>query len=275
MTKDSHSLGGDAEGNVEERPRSRPRPTCFVVMPITTPEHLVSRYGNDPDHFAHLLDFLIRPALVAAGFEVVEPSMRQGEFIHAEVIKNLRHCDLVLCDVSTPNANVFMELGIRTVLDRPVALIRDEFAEKVPFDIGVISHHVYRSDLVQPVVRDEIPKLSQFVKSVFEKADNKNALWQSLGATAGPFGTIIHEVVRQYEETQDPIARVMQRIVKLCTKHRVELQGVKWELGGRDGVNGEYVVQVTSIALEAEAAFERDLNKIGEQFDTAVVFATS
>lgn len=194
---------------------------------------------------------------------MVQPSMRHGEFIHAEIIKNLIHCDLVLCDVSVPNANVFMELGMRTVLNRPVALTRDEFAERVPFDIGVISHHAYKSDLAQPVVCDEMPRLGQFVKAVFEKADNKNALWQSLGATAGPFGMIIHEVVRQYDETQDPIPRVMQRIVKLCTKHRVELQGVKWELGGRVGVNGEYEVQLTSIALEAEAAFERDLNKIG------------
>jgi len=231
MTKGSHSLGEDAKGNFEARSRFRPRPTCFVVMPITTPEHLVPQYRNDPDHFGHLLDFLIRPALVAAGFEVVEPSMQQGEFIHAEVIKNLKQCDLVLCDVSIPNANVFMELGIRTVLDRPVALIRDEFAEKVPFAIQIIGHHVYKSDLVQWVVRDEIPKLSQFMKSVFEKSDNKNALWQGLGATVRPFDMILDEAVRRYEETQDPLARVMQRIVELCNKNRVELQGVKWDRG--------------------------------------------
>ncbi len=152
--------------------------------------------------------------------------MLQGEFIHAEVIKNLKQCDLVLCDVSIPNANVFMELGIRTVLDRPVALIRDEFTEKVPFDIQIIGHHVYKSNLAQWVVCDEIPKLSQFMESVFEKSDNKNALWQGLGATAGPFGMILDEVMRRYEETQDPLARVMQRIVELCNKHRVELQGL-------------------------------------------------
>lgn len=211
-------------------------------MPITTPEHLVPRYKNDPDHFAHVLEFLIRPALVAAGFEVVEPSMRQGEFIHAEVIKNLMQCNLVLCDVSIQNANVFMELGIRTVLDRPVALMRDEFAEKVPFDIQIIGHHVYKSDLVQWVAHDEIPKLSQFAESVFEKSDNKNALWQGLGATAGPFGMIVDEVVRRYEEMQDPLARVVQRIVKLCTKHRVEL----WGLNGKGVVVLELMANIKS-----------------------------
>ena len=85
---------------------------------------------------------------------------------------------------------------------------------------------------------------------------------------------ILNEVIRRYEETQDPLVRVMQRIVELCNKHRVELQGVRWEESSSFGANGGYQVLISSIALDAEAAFEMGLNKIGGKFDTAVVFTT-
>jgi nucleoside 2-deoxyribosyltransferase len=149
-------------------------------MPITTPAHLVPKYGNDPDHFMHVLECLIRPALEVAEFEVVEPSTQQGQFIHAEVIKNLKQCDLVLCDVSTLNPNVFMEIGIRTGLKRPIGLIRDELTDRVSVEkiAEVIGSHVYSSNLAQWVLRDEIPKLSRFVKSVHVKSVNKHALWR-------------------------------------------------------------------------------------------------
>ena len=34
---------------------------CFIVMPITTPETLVPSYGNDREHFLHVLEHLFVP----------------------------------------------------------------------------------------------------------------------------------------------------------------------------------------------------------------------
>ena len=48
--------------------------TCFVIMPISTPEHLVSEYGNDQNHFEHVLDHLFRPAIEQLGYELVPPA---------------------------------------------------------------------------------------------------------------------------------------------------------------------------------------------------------
>jgi len=41
--------------------------TCFIVMPITTPESLYSNYNGDEDHFIHVMDCLFIPAIEAAG----------------------------------------------------------------------------------------------------------------------------------------------------------------------------------------------------------------
>lgn len=57
---------------------------------------------------------LIRPAAVAAGWEVVrvDEIARPGA-ISDDYLREIYFADLVVADVSIPNANVFYELGIR------------------------------------------------------------------------------------------------------------------------------------------------------------------
>lgn len=83
-------------------------------MPITTPPELLAIYANDRDHFPHVLKHLFAPAIEKAQYEVIPPAAKGSDLIHAEIIKHLETADLVLCDMSTLNPNVFFELGIRT-----------------------------------------------------------------------------------------------------------------------------------------------------------------
>ena len=99
-------------------------PSCFIAMPIGTPDS--SQYQGDRDHFKHVLEHLFVPAIEMAGMNPVRPVVKGSDLIHAEIIKQLETAELVLCDISTLNANVFFELGIRTALNRPVCIIRDE-----------------------------------------------------------------------------------------------------------------------------------------------------
>ena len=117
--------------------------TCFVIMPVTTPDHFLSAYNNDGAHFHHVLEHLFRPALEQLDFEVISPVAIGADLIHAEIIRNLETADLVLCDMSIVNPNVFFELGVRTALNRPVCLVKDDATERVPFDTGIINFHTY------------------------------------------------------------------------------------------------------------------------------------
>ena len=116
-------------------------PECFIIMPITTPEAMAPLYGGDKDHFQHVLDHLFKPAIEKAGLTPVPPAAEGSDVIHAEIIKNIEKADLVLCDMSCLNPNVFFELGIRTAVDKPVCMVKDELTPKVPFDTGIINHH--------------------------------------------------------------------------------------------------------------------------------------
>lgn len=117
-------------------------PTCFVIMPITTPV-VVREVYRDADHFAHVLQHLFTPALEGLGYDVVPPAAAGSDVIQGEIIRNLDEADLVLCDMTTLNANVFFELGIRTALDKPVATVRDMHTDSIPFDHSIVNCHQY------------------------------------------------------------------------------------------------------------------------------------
>lgn len=151
--------------------------TCFIIMPITTPENLLHSYSNDKDHFKHLLDHLFLPAIKAAGLDPIPPIAKGAELIHGEIIKNLELSDLVLCDMSILNPNVFFELGIRTALNKTVCLVRDDKTKTIPFDIGVINHHIYDSTLAPWTIALEVQKLSAHIEASLASMPNANVLW--------------------------------------------------------------------------------------------------
>jgi hypothetical protein len=115
---------------------------CFTIMPITTTTHYVELTG-DPDHFSHVMNHLHKPAIERAGYRFISPSVTNAAIIQAQIIRHLESAELVLCDISCLNANVFFELGIRVALDRPVALVRDSLTADVPFDNAMMSCHTY------------------------------------------------------------------------------------------------------------------------------------
>jgi hypothetical protein len=157
------------------------KPLCFAIMPITTPPEVLARYGDDPSHFIRVARHIFKPAVEAAGFEFRAPASTSSEIIQAEIIENLEKAELVLCDISQWNANVFFELGIRVALDRPVAMIKDSLTEKIPFDTAMLNCYTYDSSLDISRVEDQIPKLTTHINSA--KHQTQNALWKFFGIT--------------------------------------------------------------------------------------------
>src|SRR5262245_23625762 len=108
------------------------KPHAFVAMP----------FGTKPDHEGKPVDFdrvyaeLIRPALEAAGCEVLraDQEQRAGD-IRTDMFQELLVADLVVADLTLDNPNVWYELGVRHALRaRGVVLIQGPRASQ-PFDI--------------------------------------------------------------------------------------------------------------------------------------------
>jgi hypothetical protein len=86
--------------------------------------------------------------------------------------------------MSTLNANVFFELGIRTSLNKPVCLVKDDLTDKVPFDTSIINYHTYSSALNPWELKEEIEKLTTHITDTLTKSSGKNALWKYFGLSA-------------------------------------------------------------------------------------------
>jgi hypothetical protein len=161
---------------------------CFIIMPVSTPENVLKQYGDDVDHFEHVLQTLFIPAIEAVGLNPIPPKASGSDIIQAEIIKNLASAYLVLCDMSILNPNVFFEFGIRTALDKPVALVIDDKTDRIPFDTSIINYHQYDSSLRGWLIKDEINALANHLKHTLDKGSDKNALWKYFGvAQIGAF----------------------------------------------------------------------------------------
>lgn len=161
---------------------------CFIIMPISTPEEWSSKYLKDEHHFKHVLEHLLKPSIKKAGLKPITPIAKGSELIHAEIIRNIETADLVLCDMSILNPNVFFELGIRTALNKPVCLVKDDLTMKIPFDTNIVNNHTYLNALQPWTLNEEIDKLAAHIKESLEGSNEINNLWNyfALSSTAHP-----------------------------------------------------------------------------------------
>ncbi|RJQ46100.1 MAG: DUF4071 domain-containing protein [Nitrospiraceae bacterium] len=118
------------------------RPLCFVLMP----------FGKKPNTSGVLIDFdavydeLIAPAIKEAGLEPLRADEEMtGGIIHKPMFERLILCEYAVADLTTANANVFYELGVRhAVRQWSTVLIFAEGGSQLPFDVAPLRAMPYR-----------------------------------------------------------------------------------------------------------------------------------
>jgi tetratricopeptide (TPR) repeat protein len=116
---------------------------CFVVMP----------FGKKPD-IAGIVDFdavyrdLIAPAILAAGLEPLRADHEPGGgVIHKAMFERLILCRFAVGDLTSANANVAYELGVRhAVRPRTTVLIFAQGRGQLPFDLNLLRAMPYTLD---------------------------------------------------------------------------------------------------------------------------------
>ena len=117
-------------------------PLCFVLMPFGQKTALS---GLTID-FNAVYEELIKPAILQAGLEPLRADEEQGGgIIHKPMFERLILCEYAVCDLTTANANVFYELGLRHAV-RPCTTIMI-FADglgQLPFDVAPLRALPYK-----------------------------------------------------------------------------------------------------------------------------------
>lgn len=107
-------------------------PKLFVIMPFGRKRHEGIEYDFDS-----VYRNVIRPVAQQAGWTVLRiDEVSQPGAINDQYLKELLTAELVLADISVPNANVYYELGIRhSVSTAGTLLVSSSGPSDVPFDL--------------------------------------------------------------------------------------------------------------------------------------------
>src|SRR5215218_5263135 len=117
------------------------RPLCFVLMP----------FGKKRDISGTLINFdsiykdLIAPSIEEAGLQPLRADEEvTGGIIHKPMFERLILCEYAIADLTTANANVFYELGVRHAV-RPwsTVLLFAKGTGQLPFDVAPLRAMTY------------------------------------------------------------------------------------------------------------------------------------
>lgn len=118
-------------------------PLCFVLMP----------FGTKPDPNGLLIDFdsvyqqLIAPAIRDAKLEPLRADEEMGGgIIHKPMFERLVLCNYAVADLTTANANVFYELGVRHAIRPWSTVLMFAGGSRLPFDVAPLRALSYLLD---------------------------------------------------------------------------------------------------------------------------------
>ena len=112
------------------------RPLCFVLMPFGTKPDPTGRPAID---FDRVYGAGIQPAIEAAGLRPVRADQEKtGGIIHKPMFERLLLCEYGIADLTTANANVFYELGVRHTARPATTLPVFALHQPIPFDVNYL-----------------------------------------------------------------------------------------------------------------------------------------
>lgn len=154
-----------------------PKPLCFVLMP----------FGQKLGAGGAMIDFdavyrdLIKPAIDEAGLIPLRADEEQaGGFIHKPMFERLILCDYAIADLTTANANVFYELGVRhAVKPATTVLLFAADGTRLPFDVAPLRSLPYQlgSDGKPADAAKDSAKLTKLLAKI-KKGDVDSPIYQ-------------------------------------------------------------------------------------------------
>nr|DAX84713.1 MAG TPA: CMP/hydroxymethyl CMP hydrolase [Caudoviricetes sp.] len=146
--------------------------TCFVVSVIG------KENSNEREHADSVFDYIIEPAL-SNEFEVTRADkMYHADKIDNKIFSSLQSSDLVVADLTGNNPNVFLEIGYRMALGKPIIFLVQKNSEPLPFDIQSINicHYDIKGDKPLPEATKAKKYIEETVKTfIFDKEEDTPA----------------------------------------------------------------------------------------------------
>ncbi|MFB4412737.1 hypothetical protein [Pantoea sp. ANP04] len=138
-------------------------PVCGIIMPIADTD------GYPIGHWQDVYSILKESAINAGYHPNLVSFDNDIGVIQKRIIQNIYSNPIVICDISSRNANVMFELGMRLAFDKPTIIVKDE-GTPYSFDISSIEHLNYPADLRYKSINDFKEKLTEKIKTTHQKS---------------------------------------------------------------------------------------------------------
>ena len=233
------------------------KPLCFVVMP----------FGQKPDpaggaeiDFDRIYRTAIAPAIEDADMEPIRADEeRTGGIIHKPMFERLLLCDYAVADLTTANANVFYELGVRHTARPATTLTIFAKNQPIPFDVNFLrslpyelgKNNVFGETEAEALRRTLGAKLHDLRTLAIEQAPVDSPLFDLLREwEPGNIARLITDVFRDSVQLNEELKRRMS-VIRQKGKHgdareeaQQELQSLRVELGALDAVEAGTAVDL-------------------------------
>ncbi len=151
---------------------------CFVIMPFGKKTDL----DGKPIDFNDVYDNFIKPAVESK--ELGIDCIRCDEIIdtgsiHFKMFHHIFESDAAIVDITSLNANVFYELGIRHALKKHTTLVIRKAGTPTPFNINGLTIVDYNLDTPEDVEKSK-ETIRKFIKNGLENQNPDSLVHQAL-----------------------------------------------------------------------------------------------
>ncbi|MBV8632363.1 MAG: hypothetical protein JOZ83_15650 [Silvibacterium sp.] len=219
---------------------------CFMVMPFGTKD-TGAEPGKGPAKidFNALWDNALRPMIEEdLGYLPIRADQDAGSLIIQAMIERLAISDLVIADMTIPNANVYYEVGVRHAAQRRGCVLIAADWSKPLFDVAQMRRLTYSmpettvskeaATAIRSSLKDEILKVCDFDSPVF----------QAIPKFPGPLdiGT-----VQSFRDVAERLAMIQSEVSVARNLPPEDAKDVVRQLAAKYGADA---VTVPSVALE-------------------------
>jgi hypothetical protein len=149
-------------------------------MPFTVRDPDLPRYYNDNNHWNEVYHGLIVPAVQEAGLHCERDDEDSAtRMITENIWCKIEEADVVLCDLSAHNPNVYLELGWSLRADKRFVLIKDDVTQ-FNFDLNQFYTYQYSHRLQPSLVRRSIAELADVIKATLADQNRKYSMVSKL-----------------------------------------------------------------------------------------------
>jgi len=239
------------------------KPLCFVLMP----------FGKKLDATGNAVDFdrvyrqIIKPAIEAAGLECVraEEEVTDG-IIYKPMFERLILREYVVADLTTADANVFYELGLRHAIRSGETVLIFANGERLPFDVGLLQALPYElnKEGVPANPAKDIESLTARLKQLNKEADNSKVIADSpLYRLVENYPDVSHEKTDIFCDRLNYSNEIRNKLATARPKGVEAIRQIEQSLENFDAVESSAIIDLF-LSYRSAKGWEEMINLVGK-----------